>query len=107
MPRPLPPGGQPRRAVPLRLTEAEERPARELADAEYGGNLSEAIRRIIAEWPFATPRTMPVDERLRSVVAAAREVAEVADRMGDDFDRDTIALHILRDRIADLDRETS
>jgi hypothetical protein len=53
MPRPLPPGGQRRRAVPLRLTAEEERPARELADAEHGGNLSEAIRRIITEWAGA------------------------------------------------------
>lgn len=53
MPRPLPPGGQRRRAVPLRLSEDEERPARELADAEHDGNLSEAIRRIIAEWAAA------------------------------------------------------
>jgi hypothetical protein len=53
MPRPLPPGGSRRRAVPLRLTEAEERPARALADAEHGGNLSAAIRQIIAEWAAA------------------------------------------------------
>lgn len=50
MPRPLPPGGQRRRAVPLRLSEEEERPVRELADHEHGGNLSEALRRIIREW---------------------------------------------------------
>ncbi|MGE3795968.1 MAG: hypothetical protein AB7I38_18860 [Dehalococcoidia bacterium] len=50
MPRPLPPGGQRRRAVPLRLSAVEERPVRELADREHDGNLSEALRRIIREW---------------------------------------------------------
>lgn len=58
------------------------------------------------EYDAATRRRRERNARQpRLVVAAAREVAEVADRMGDDFDRDTIALHILRDRIADLDRE--
>lgn len=46
-------------------------------------------------------------QQLRGVVDAAREAVDVADRMGDDFTADTIALHNLRDRIADLDRETS
>lgn len=46
MPRP----GPRRPAYPIRASEDEIRPARELAEAEYGGNLSEAVRRIIAEW---------------------------------------------------------
>ena len=49
MPRP----GPRRRAVPLRLSADEERPARDLADREHDGNLSEAIRRIIREWATA------------------------------------------------------
>lgn len=46
-----------------------------------------------------------MDKRLRAVVDAAREMVDTADRMGDDFDADTIALHVLRDRITDLDRD--
>lgn len=49
MPRPLPPGGQRRRAVPLRLSEAEEAPVREVADAEHSGELSAAIRALLVE----------------------------------------------------------
>lgn len=49
MPRPLPPDGVRRRAVPLRLSTLEEAPVREIADAEHGGNLSVAIRALIAE----------------------------------------------------------
>lgn len=46
MPRP-----GPRRPVyPIRASENEIRPARELAEAEYDGNLSEAVRQIIADW---------------------------------------------------------
>ena len=45
MPRP----GPRRRAVPLRLSEEEERPIREVADAEHEGNLSDAIRTLLAE----------------------------------------------------------
>jgi hypothetical protein len=45
MPRP----GPRRRPVPLRMSEDEERPVRELADAEHGGNLSEAIRALLVE----------------------------------------------------------
>lgn len=45
MPRP----GPRRRAVPLRLSEEEERPVRQVADNETGGNLSDAIRRLLAE----------------------------------------------------------
>lgn len=41
--------GPRRRAVPLRLSEGEERPVRAIADAEHGGNLSEAIRSLLAE----------------------------------------------------------
>ena len=49
MPRPLPPGGQRRRAVPLRLSEDEEYPVQEVAVAEHDGNLSAAIRALLAE----------------------------------------------------------
>lgn len=49
MPRPLPPGGQRRRAVPLRLSAEEETPVREVADAEHDGELSAAIRSLLAE----------------------------------------------------------
>lgn len=50
MPRPLPPDSEARRrAVPLRLSEAEERPVREVADSEFGGNVSAAIRALLAE----------------------------------------------------------
>lgn len=45
MPRP----GPRRRAVPLRLSEQEERPIREVADAEHEGQLSAAIRSLLAE----------------------------------------------------------
>jgi hypothetical protein len=38
-----------RRAVPLRLSTEEERPVQAVADAEHGGNLSAAIRALIAE----------------------------------------------------------
>ena len=41
--------GPRRRAVPLRLSEEEERPVREVADAEHEGNLSEAIRALLVE----------------------------------------------------------
>lgn len=48
--RPLPPGATTRRrAVPLRLSEPEEAPVQAVADAEHDGNLSEAIRALIAE----------------------------------------------------------
>lgn len=49
MPRPLPPGGKPRRPVPLRLSPLEEAPIQRIADAEYGGNLSEAMRCLLIE----------------------------------------------------------
>lgn len=45
MPRP----GPRRRAVPLRLSEDEERPVRHVADDEHSGNLSDAIRALIAD----------------------------------------------------------
>lgn len=48
MPRPRPAGGEPRRPVPLRLSPLEEAPVRALADAEHDGNLSEALRHLIA-----------------------------------------------------------
>ena len=41
--------GPRRRTVPLKLSEQEERPVREVADAEHGGNLSAAIRALVAE----------------------------------------------------------
>ena len=54
MPRPLPPGGQRRRAVLVKLSEDEQRPARDLAETlpyvAGKANLSAAIRQIIAEW---------------------------------------------------------
>lgn len=49
MPRPLPPGGVRRRAVPLRLSPEEQAPAQAVADAEHAGNLSAAIRALLAE----------------------------------------------------------
>lgn len=54
MPRP----GPRRRAVPLRLSDEEERPVRELAEEmprmpSGRLNLSAALRRIIAEWDAA------------------------------------------------------
>lgn len=49
MPRPLPPGGVRRRAVPLRLSREEEAPVQAVADAEHDGNLSAAIRALLAE----------------------------------------------------------
>lgn len=45
MPRP----GPRRRAVPLRLSEAEEAPVQAVADVETGGELSGAIRLLLAE----------------------------------------------------------
>jgi hypothetical protein len=60
MPRPLPPGGQRRRNVPLRLSAQEEAPVREIADADYGGELSAAIRALLAEAIAA--RQMAADE---------------------------------------------
>lgn len=41
--------GPRRRTVPLKLSEEEERPVREIADAEHAGNLSAAIRALLAE----------------------------------------------------------
>lgn len=49
MARPLPPGGQRRRAVPLRLSAEEEAPVRAIGDVEHGGSLSAAIRALLAE----------------------------------------------------------
>lgn len=49
MPRPLPPGGVRRRAVPLRLSAEEEAPVQAIADAEHDGNLSAAIRALLTE----------------------------------------------------------
>jgi hypothetical protein len=50
MPRPLPPGSAERRhPVPLRLSDAEQAPVRAVADAEHDGNLSAAIRALLAE----------------------------------------------------------
>lgn len=49
MPRPLPPDGVPRRNVPLRLSRDEEAPVRRYADEETGGNLSDMIRKLVAE----------------------------------------------------------
>lgn len=61
MPRPLPPGGQRRRAVLVKLTADEERPARELAETMpyVAGrpNVSAAIRQIIAEWAAGKGRS--------------------------------------------------
>lgn len=57
MPRP----GPRRRPVPLRLSEEEERPVRDLADRKHDGNLSEALRRIIAEWE-AQQRKVPLKD---------------------------------------------
>ena len=36
--------------VVLDLTDDQLRPARALADTEHGGDLSAAVRRIVAEW---------------------------------------------------------
>lgn len=57
MPRP----GPRRRPVPLRLTDEEERPVRELAETmprtpAGRPNLSAALRRIIAEWSAGKDR---------------------------------------------------
>ncbi len=41
--------GPRRRTVPLKLSEQEERPVRVIADAEHAGNLSAAIRALVAE----------------------------------------------------------
>lgn len=49
--------GPRRRAVPLRLSAQEEAPVREIADADYGGNLSEAIRALLVEAISAQYRT--------------------------------------------------
>ena len=50
MPRPLPPGSDTRRRpVGLRLSSLEEAPVQAIADAEHGGNLSDAIRALLAE----------------------------------------------------------
>lgn len=49
MPRPLPPGGRRRRAVPLRLSSEEEAPIQAIAAAEHDGELSAAIRALLAE----------------------------------------------------------
>lgn len=49
MPRPLPPGGARRRPVGLRLSALEEAPVQAIADAEHGGELSAAIRQLLAE----------------------------------------------------------
>lgn len=49
--------GPRRRPVPLRLSEEEERPVRDLADREHDGNLSAALRQIIAEWTAGKSRT--------------------------------------------------
>lgn len=62
MPRP----GPRRRAVPLRLSEEEERPVRELAGRlpqlpSGRPNLSAAIRQIIAEWASAVDRAASTD----------------------------------------------
>jgi hypothetical protein len=58
--------GPRRRAVPLRLSEAEERPVRELAETlpyvNGKPNVSAAIRQIIAEWDAGKGRTsLPTD----------------------------------------------
>jgi hypothetical protein len=55
MPRP----GPRRRAVPLRLSEAEEAPVREIADCEHDGNLSEAIRILLVEAVAARRQKLP------------------------------------------------
>lgn len=49
MPRPLPPGGGRRRPVGLRLSALEEAPVQAIADAEHDGELSAAIRQLLAE----------------------------------------------------------
>lgn len=57
MPRPLPPGGERRRAVLVKLSADEELPARELAETlpyvNGKPNISAALRQIIAEWDAA------------------------------------------------------
>lgn len=45
MPRP----GPRREPVPLRLSEAERKPVDEIADREHNGNVSDAIRTLLAE----------------------------------------------------------
>jgi hypothetical protein len=63
MARPPLPGGQRRRAVPLRLSEQEEAPAQAVADAEHDGNLSAAIRALLAEALTARANERRTDER--------------------------------------------
>lgn len=57
------PDGQRRRAVALRLTDEEEAPVQTVADAEHGGNLSAAIRALLAE--ALTARTQTTDQETR------------------------------------------
>lgn len=63
MPRPLPPGGQRRRAILVKLSSDEERPVRELAETlpyvNGKPNTSAAIRQIIAEWAAGESRQPP------------------------------------------------
>jgi hypothetical protein len=55
--------GPRRRTVPLKLTEAEEAPVRAVADAEHDGNLSAAIRALLAEALTARARTADQETR--------------------------------------------
>lgn len=52
---PLPADQRRDRYVALRLTEAEARPAQQVADAEHAGNLSAAIRALLVEALAARP----------------------------------------------------
>lgn len=63
---PLPADQRRTRYVALRLTEAEAAPVQAIADAEYGGNLSVAIRVLLSE--AATARTIRAQPDQEAVV---------------------------------------
>jgi hypothetical protein len=47
----------------LRLTQAEAHPAQAVADAEHAGNLSAAVRALLAEALAARTTTVPANRR--------------------------------------------
>lgn len=82
--------GPRRRAVPLRLSEEEERPVREIAAAEHDGNLSETIRVLLVEALAARTTTNEPQRPARfSDVVGAERAAEYhrQDRTAEDAAR--------------------
>lgn len=71
MPRPLPPGGEARKPVPLRMSPLELQPVEAIAVAEHDGDKSATIRELIAEALAGRQRQAAAGPLARCANAAA------------------------------------